>query len=328
MTVYPKISVIIPIYNTGIHLRKCLDSIVNQTYSNLDIILVDDGSTDGSGAVCDEYAAKDNRVTVIHQQNGGVSKARNAGIEIATGNYYNFPDSDDYLELDSYEYLLKLIEEHHCDAVNYEYYITYPNQEKQHMLSDEWYGLFDAEGAHNVMWNGEPFACNKLYSAKLVTGHDLSGTTKETSPLKFREDIFRGEDSFFAHAALERAERVWFDKRPLYHYVQSEQSACRGHFRVNQLSAMKLYDAYQELFKGKYNDMLKKLPTWQCSLCITLYYDMWRDERPFNEERQMVFEHFCKMYSMATIISLKAKIKMCLFRISPKLFCLFHKYYH
>ena len=284
MTVSPKISVIIPVYNTGVHLRKCLDSIVNQTYRNLEIILIDDGSTDASGTVCDEYAAKDNRVTVIHQPNGGVSKARNAGIDIATGDYYNFPDSDDYLEHDSYEYLLKLMDKHQCDAVNYEYYVTYPDHESLHQLSEQWYGLFDAEGAHRVMWNGEPFAWNKLYSVKLVTGCDSSGTIKNTSPLRFREDIFRGEDSLFAHSALERAEKVWFDKRPLYHYVQSEQSACRGHFRVSQLSAMKLYDAYLDLFRCKYSDLLRMLPGWQCQLCMTLYYDMWQDDQPFDND--------------------------------------------
>ena len=144
----------------------------------------------------------------------------------------------------------------------------------------------------------------------------------------FREDIFRGEDSLFAHSALERAEKVWFDKRPLYHYVQSEQSACRGHFRVSQLSAMKLYDVYQELFRGKYNDMLKKLPEWQCSLCIILYYDMWQDDQPFDKEKQQVFEHFCKMYKLLSEVNVRTRIKLGLFRLSPMLFCMIHKHVH
>ena len=104
----PLISVIIPVYNTEKYLRTCLDSIVNQTHSNLQIILIDDGSTDNSGLICDEYAQKDSRIICVHQQNGGVSKARNEGLKIATGDYIHFPDSDDYLDLDTYEYLLKI----------------------------------------------------------------------------------------------------------------------------------------------------------------------------------------------------------------------------
>ena len=94
---YDLISVVIPVYNVEKYLEKCLDSVVEQTYRNLEIILVDDGSTDNSGAICDRYAQKDSRVVVIHQKNGGLSKARNVGIDTATGKYISFIDSDDYV---------------------------------------------------------------------------------------------------------------------------------------------------------------------------------------------------------------------------------------
>ena len=113
------ISIIIPVYNSGEYLQTCLDSIVGQTYKNLEIILIDDGSTDGSAEVCDDYAQKDSRIICIHQSNGGVSKARNRGLEIARGAYIHFPDSDDYLDLDTYEYLLNLMNQHQCQVVNY-----------------------------------------------------------------------------------------------------------------------------------------------------------------------------------------------------------------
>ncbi|MDR3314701.1 MAG: glycosyltransferase, partial [Oscillospiraceae bacterium] len=90
------ISVIVPVYNVEPYLPKCLDSIVSQTYANLEIILVDDGSTDASGSICDAYAAKDERVRVIHQANGGVAAARNAGLDAAVGEYIQFVDSDDW----------------------------------------------------------------------------------------------------------------------------------------------------------------------------------------------------------------------------------------
>ena len=97
------ISVIIPIYNVEKYLEKCIQSIINQTYRNLEIILVDDGSTDSSGEIADKYKKLDNRVKVIHKINGGLSDARNKGCEIATGEYISFIDSDDYIDLNMYE---------------------------------------------------------------------------------------------------------------------------------------------------------------------------------------------------------------------------------
>ncbi|OUQ56652.1 hypothetical protein B5E58_10530, partial [Tyzzerella sp. An114] len=94
-----KISVIVPIYNVEKYLNRCVDSIINQTYKNLEIILVDDGSPDNCGKICDEYAKKDNRIKVVHKENGGVSSARNVGLNIATGDYIGFVDGDDWIDL-------------------------------------------------------------------------------------------------------------------------------------------------------------------------------------------------------------------------------------
>ena len=105
------ISVIVPVYNVEKYLRACLESIVNQTYRDLEIILVDDGSTDSSGIICGEYAEKDARVKVIHKENGGASSARNAGLNIAQGEYITFVDSDDTIELDMIDCLLSSVRE-------------------------------------------------------------------------------------------------------------------------------------------------------------------------------------------------------------------------
>lgn len=111
------ISVIIPVYNTEKYLHRCIDSVLNQTYQNLEIILVDDGSPDNCPQICDEYAKKDKRVKVIHQENMGQSVARNVALDIITGNYIGFVDSDDWLALDMYEVLLKKIKEAETDLV-------------------------------------------------------------------------------------------------------------------------------------------------------------------------------------------------------------------
>ena len=111
----PMISVIVPIYNVEKYLARCVDSIVNQTYKNLEIILVDDGSPDRCPQMCDDYAEKDSRIKVIHKKNGGLSDARNAGMAVATGEYISFIDSDDWIETSMFELLLNNIFQYDCE---------------------------------------------------------------------------------------------------------------------------------------------------------------------------------------------------------------------
>ena len=122
------VSIIVPVYNTGEYLAPCIESLTSQTYSNLEIILVDDGSTDGSGAVCDEFARRDDRVKVIHQKNAGVSAARNAGLEIASGAYLTFVDADDGLVPHGLETALRYLRENDADMVTYGW--------KRHFMED------------------------------------------------------------------------------------------------------------------------------------------------------------------------------------------------
>ena len=107
-----KISVIVPVYNVEAYLPRCVESIMAQTYQNLEIFLVDDGTKDNCGAICDAYARQDNRVRVIHKENGGLSSARNAGIDASTGEYLSFVDSDDWIEPDMYEKMMGLMEKY------------------------------------------------------------------------------------------------------------------------------------------------------------------------------------------------------------------------
>ena len=111
------ISVIVPIYNVALYLEKCINSIIHQTYKNIEIILVDDGATDGSGAICDEYKNKDNRIKVIHKNNGGPASARKAGARIASGKYIGFVDGDDWIESEMYEKLLAYVKRDNAQVV-------------------------------------------------------------------------------------------------------------------------------------------------------------------------------------------------------------------
>ena len=113
----PLLSVIIPVYNVEDYVARCVDSVLNQTYGNLEVILVDDGAKDSSGDICDTLALKDSRVRVIHKENGGLSSARNVGLDMATGEYITFVDSDDWLEADGYEHLMELMERYQVKLV-------------------------------------------------------------------------------------------------------------------------------------------------------------------------------------------------------------------
>lgn len=312
----PLISVIIPVYNVEAHLRKCLDSIINQTYKNLEIIIINDGSTDNSPFICSEFAKMDNRIIYKSRENRGVSATRNEGIELARGEYFSFIDSDDYLEPDTYEYLIGIIKEKKVDAVNYEHYITYSNYEKQHKIAEKDYGNFDCRDSQYQLVYNVAFACNKLFSKKIIEG------------LKFDESILRGEDSLFARLAFSKADNVWFDSRPLYHYVQSDDSAVRGSFRKSQLTAIKLYDIYNKFYSEKFPELLPKCIANLNILIVSLYFDMWNDKVNYRTEQRQVKKVFDKYYKIAFSckeLPLKQKMKFIIFKLSPTVFCLLHK---
>lgn len=166
-----KISVIVPVYKVEQYLRKCVDSIIKQTYSNLEIILIDDGSPDNCPIICDEYAMKDNRVVVIHKKNGGLSDARNVGIAKSTGKYITFVDSDDYIASDYIEYLYKLILSANGDVSIVLPQIFYDNQEQVAINNKkESIRIYDSKSALLTMLYQKKFdtsAWGKLYSKKI-----------------------------------------------------------------------------------------------------------------------------------------------------------------
>lgn len=211
------ISVIVPVYNTAKYLRRCVDSILDQTYRNLEVILVDDGSTDGeSGKICDEYAVKDNRVRVIHQENGGPSKARNIGIESSKGDYLVFIDSDDYIMPDMISFLLYLIEKNEADIAVCGYYWIKENDIKNISESD-----FEAvseivmkDDCHKFLFERPDLAvisCNKLYKKEIF------------KLLRFPEGRCH-EDEFIIHHVLDNCSTLVYSDRKLYCYIKREGS--------------------------------------------------------------------------------------------------------
>lgn len=242
----PLISVIVPIYGVEAYLNQCLDSLLNQTYKNLEIILVDDGSPDGCPAICDEYATKDPRVRVIHKENGGLSDARNAGIDVAQGEYIGFVDSDDWVMPDMYEYLLQGVlgyqsEISYCGFVNvHDTWADYPNNQ-----TDK---VFTAETALNELFFDRlgNFAWNKLYKAELWEG--------------IRFPVGKNfEDIRTTYKLFERASRIAILKEPKYYYRIRQGSIMHDSSLFNRWS---VYTAIME----RYKDIVPRMPQYRAAL--------------------------------------------------------------
>ncbi len=162
------LSVIIPVYKVEKTIRRCLDSVVAQSFRNLEIILVDDGSPDKSGFICDEYASKDNRISVLHKQNGGLSDARNAGIDLSHGDYITFVDSDDTVDTHTYETLMSILSQHpEYDMIEFPAYIYYgSNRQRMVRLDDKVYDNIEDYWI-NAKTYEHCYAWNKIYKRRL-----------------------------------------------------------------------------------------------------------------------------------------------------------------
>lgn len=212
------ISVIIPVYNTKQYLRSCLDSILSQTYSDLELLFIDDGSTDGSAELLDSFKERDDRIRVIHQENAGVSAARNRGLSEARGDYITFVDSDDTLEPDMYETLLGLVQEYGVDIAHCSYNRVEENRIKPVGNTGNRF-LQNREEALECFLAGKLYSAscwNKLYARRLFEG------------VRFRQDIKMSEDLLVNIAVFNQVSRSVFWDICKYNYLSSETSACRN----------------------------------------------------------------------------------------------------
>lgn len=240
-----KISIIVPAYNAEKHLAQCIESILAQTYSNLEIILVDDGSKDSTGKICDDYQKKDERIKVIHQPNAGVSKARNMGLDIATGKYVMFIDADDFYEKNACEVLYREISQKQADYVVGNYIHTNANGEKweQPLFDQTQYGNFELSMKdyqksifvmNSVVWN-------KVFSREFL----------EKYKLRFVEGAL-AEDAIFSIGCYAHAKRAYYINDVVYNYRQNENNSSistncsREYFTRINASYKMLYDIFKE----------------------------------------------------------------------------------
>jgi glycosyltransferase involved in cell wall biosynthesis len=223
------ISVIVPVYNVEPYLRRCLDSILGQTYENLEIIVVDDGSTDGCPAICDGYAEKDRRVLVIHQQNGGLSAARNAGLDICTGEVIAFVDSDDWILPDMYGEMLAAMQAADAQIAICGYLSV---DEHENVLGERKF-------TKRICTSGEIIKGLLLGSNVGDVGHIVWNKTYDRSifsRLRFPNRI--AEDSFILHRSIGSSRHVAFLDKSLYCYLKRSTSLVHNRSHEDRIQAI------------------------------------------------------------------------------------------
>ena len=275
------VSVIVPIYMVEPYLKRAVDSIRNQTYQNLEIILVDDGSKDQCGRICDDYAKADNRIVVIHKENGGLSDARNAGLDIARGEYIMFVDSDDYIAPDCVETLLGCLKEHDADVSMCSYAVTDStefdesifaagrNNEKEKKQSKEWKIKTDNHKSDGHEYDGSVEICDrrKLLS-NLYDANHRDATYFIVSWNKiYKASLWDGirfpkgkihEDEATTYKIYDRARKGVYLHRPLYGYFTAPDSITRARFNIKRLQWMDALDDRIAYFENKLTESQNK----------------------------------------------------------------------
>lgn len=214
-----KITVIVPIYNVEPYLHRCIDSIINQTYKNLEIILVDDESPDRCGEICEEYAAKDDRIIVIHQKNQGLSCARNAGLDIATGDFISHVDSDDHMDTTMIEKLLNCLLEHDLDVVE-----TPPNFSWEDKVFDDTLTIEDPITASKRILKNITFSVwRRLYKASFVEG------------MRFIPGLIH-QDVFYTMDTMKKLPKYGYLNSALYFYNSDSISIIRSKYSLKKIT--------------------------------------------------------------------------------------------
>ena len=309
----PKISVIVPVYNVEKYLNKCVESIVNQTYKNLEIILVDDGSPDNCPKMCDKWAEKDDRIKVIHKVNDGLANARNSGIEMCTGDYVMFADSDDFLELDMVEFLLNLSTEYNADVSRCGFYFNYENNEKQESASENTsIKLFDYDERMIDLTTGDHIsgvAWNKLYKSNVIKSH------------YYNKKDGCSEDIMHNYRVYKDIHKTVFCDIPKYHYVIRENSITNNTFAYG---AFDIIRAKQSILDGESNNE-KILPYaikgFITSAFIVLSGCIRNNAFPKDRERleKSILEYRKIIYS-SDLYSNLDKFKTFILSLSPKMY--------
>lgn len=322
-----KVSVIVPVYNVEKYLRKCVESIKNQTYQNLEIILVDDGSTDCSGKICDDLSQTDDRIVVIHKENGGLSDARNVGMDASSGDYIGFVDSDDYIDKDFYEILVANLEKCNADVSCCRYSNVWEDGTKEAIGNDGETHIYEGSEALKEYIYGktmDPFSVNKLYRAELL------GNSKFLDHrIRFIKGIL-SEDNPFCVELFKQTNKVVLIGKSKYNYLQAREGAItNSKISQKRIDAVHYWDKVRQDCHEHFPELEKYALRRQVLFYIGLYNKIYKDKEHQSEAKYIksfVKEHR-KEIRESTICEKTIKLSVELISISPMLYNFFMRGY-
>ena len=266
------ISVIVSIYNMEKYLRQCLDSLVCQTYPDFELLLINDGSTDRSGRICDEYEKKDSRIHVFHKENGGLSSARNYGIDHAAGDYIIFPDPDDWVEITYLERLLEIREENDADlSICGRYRFADDRREVVYDMKAQAAVLSTEEA---LKWLMHPykfcgFSWNKLYDLRVIREQGF----------RFDEELGMVQDLHFAFRYILQCQRIAYDPQPLYHYRAGGATSKESRLTARKMSALKTYQKIADIaWKSPYPELERAAYRSMYNFCLNNIYSYYNGD--------------------------------------------------
>ncbi|MBD9011972.1 MAG: glycosyltransferase [Ruminococcus bromii] len=286
----PLISVIVPIYNVEKYLARCVDSIVNQTYKNLEIILVDDGSPDRCPQMCDDYAEKDSRIKVVHKKNGGLSDARNAGMAVATGEYISFIDSDDYVSDDFFECLLDVMNKENSDIAECSVVKFYDDNRFDEISDDLSVKTYDTQDAMSALIAENPFhqhVWNKLYKTELVK--DIPYAVGKLN-----------EDEFWTYRVFGRANKVARLNKTMYYYFQRNSSIMGVGYNIRRLDALEGKANRQKYIENNFPDLSTQAKIDLYGSCMFAYQSVLKFMSGAEKKKALeLIRKYRKMYNLS-----------------------------
>lgn len=319
----PEISIIVPVYNVEEYLPKCLDTILNQSFRDFEVILVNDGSKDNSGFICEKYAKKDSRIRIIHKENGGLSSARNAGLDIAKGRYIGFIDSDDFIDLKMYEQLYNMIKIYNADIAICSYECVSKHaiiKNKNYKDKLEEIKVFNNIEALNqtLEENGVEFivAWNKLYKSSVFEN------------LRFKEGKVH-EDEFIVHQVLYKSNIVVYTPKKLYYYLQRENSITGESFNIKRTDYLEALTERIYFYNEKNLDYFKEKTEYQYLKLYFKYYFKVKNDLKDTEKVKKLKQNFIDTFrtlSKSNIYSKKEKLSWIIFIINSSLYEEYYKY--
>lgn len=308
------ISIIVPIYGVEKYLQRCVQSLLAQTYRNIEVILVDDESPDRCPEMCDDYAKLDSRVKVIHKKNGGLSDARNAGLEIAKGDYVAFVDSDDYVTLDFVESLYQAAARKKADISACGFYKVYGEKKIEIEKKTEKSTFSPIEAVRDIFVINstlEVMTWNKLYRRSLFIDNNITFPVGRIH-----------EDNFTTYKLLYFASKVVYVDRPMYYYIQREDSIMGRAFDNRRLDMLQVFDECLRFFGEQGEELSFEIQSMKVLVTLSLYHDFIISKSKDSSIRGRLLQEVRSIGSVESnkYVSVKHKIMLRFINLSPLIY--------